>query len=101
MFGRRSNSTLFPVDSNTLRATCYGRVMSEQAARILAEALSLPPRERAEIATALLASLDDTADPDVETAWRREISRRTRELHQGTVPPVDWPDARRRIFGRR
>jgi hypothetical protein len=52
--------------------------MTEVANRLLQEALSLGPDERAALAAELLASLDDTQD-DVQRAWAAEIERRSRD----------------------
>jgi putative addiction module component (TIGR02574 family) len=71
----------------------------EQPARILAEALKLPPEARAAIAGSLLDSLDDHLDPDAEAAWAAEVSRRLRELDSGTARLVPWSEARRSIIG--
>lgn len=63
-------------------------------------ALTLPPKERADLAHELLRSLDGPPDPDVEAAWITEIERRARELADGSVEPVDWEVARDRIARR-
>ena len=64
--------------------------MSSDADRLTAEALALPPEERARIARALIASLDgdeaDDADPrEAESAVRR--SEAARRAAHGTEPP--------------
>jgi len=51
------------------------------AERLTAEALALPPEERARLARTLIASLDgdeaDDADPTaVEAAWLADVARR-------------------------
>lgn len=43
--------------------------------------LALPRAERARLATRLLASLDD--DPEVDSAWRREVRERLAEYRAG------------------
>jgi putative addiction module component (TIGR02574 family) len=63
-------------------------------------ALTLPAKERAKLAQDLLRSLGGPADPDVDAAWIREIERRARELADGSVQPVDWEVARKRIARR-
>lgn len=65
----------------------------------LKEALKLPPEARAALAGSLLDSLDQEVDEDAEAAWHAEIDRRLRELDSGTVKPVPWFEARRRISG--
>jgi putative addiction module component (TIGR02574 family) len=52
--------------------------MTEATNRLLQEALSLGPDERAALAAELLASLDDT-EGDVQSAWAAEIERRSRD----------------------
>lgn len=63
-------------------------------------ALALPTRERAELAHELLRSLSEPHDEGVEAAWVEEITRRAREVADGTVKTVDWNEARKRIFRR-
>jgi putative addiction module component (TIGR02574 family) len=55
------------------------------AAEKIAEVLALPERERAYLARRLIASLDDTVDPDAETEWQSVIDRRSREIQEGNV----------------
>jgi putative addiction module component (TIGR02574 family) len=62
--------------------------------------LKLPREERAKLAHELLQSLDEPTDPDAEAAWTSEIERRARELADGSVQPVDWEEARKRIARR-
>lgn len=51
----------------------------------VAEVLALPEQDRAFLARQLIASLDDTADPDAETQWNEIIDRRSREMAEGRV----------------
>jgi putative addiction module component (TIGR02574 family) len=57
--------------------------------RLEAEAMELTSHERAELATALIASLDaedEDDDPaEVQKAWDEEILRRVAELEAGTA----------------
>ena len=48
-----------------------------------AEALQLPPSERALLVEKLIASLD--VDPQIEEAWAAEVERRLDEIETGTV----------------
>jgi putative addiction module component (TIGR02574 family) len=64
-----------------------------------AAVLALPREERAELAEDLLHSLDEPVE-EVDTAWAAEVTRRARELADGTVEPVDWEVARERISRR-
>jgi len=51
----------------------------------VAEVLALPEQDRAYLAHQLIASLDDTVDPDAETQWNEVIDRRSREMAEGRV----------------
>ncbi len=69
--------------------------MTAKAARVLQDALQLPPKTRADIAGTLLESLDAPADKGVEEAWAKEIERRIREVESGRVKLVPWSEVRR------
>ena len=73
--------------------------MTQEADRLLQEAMKLPPEARAALAGSLLESLEATVDEDAETAWAEEIAKRVRELDEGAVRPVPWIEVRRRIAG--
>lgn len=65
--------------------------MSRPLEQLEAEALNLPPSDRARLAQRLLASLDDeeAEDPqEVERAWEEEIRRRLNAYHTGEVQTV-------------
>ena len=71
--------------------------MSEQARRLLDEALQLPLDERASMAALLLASMDGPADDGVETAWSAELEKRARRALAGETKGIDWEQAREQI----
>ena len=77
---------------------CYDLPMSPKAEKILEEALELPDSARADLAAALLESLDQDVDEDVEAAWSEEIARRIQEVESGAVKPIPWEEARKMIF---
>lgn len=64
--------------------------MSGPFEKVEADALELPPHERALLARRLIASLDgEDEDPAaVERAWEEEIRRRVDEYHSGGVQAV-------------
>ena len=64
---------------------------------ILAQALRLPRAERARLAEEVLSSLDDP-DEQVAAAWARELERRSNDIAEGRVQPVDWETARDQIL---
>jgi putative addiction module component (TIGR02574 family) len=63
---------------------------------LLAAALKLPRDERAKFADELLSSLEEPEE-DVATAWAAELERRSREVAEGRVQPIDWDTARDQI----
>ena len=75
----------------------YNRDVTSKAQQVLREALSLPPRARADIAGTLLYSLDVKDDPDIEAAWAVEIERRVNEVYSGEVSLIPWEQVRRRL----
>lgn len=66
--------------------------------QLLAEALHLPPEERAALAGELIQSLDTEVDPDAEAAWSAEIRARLERLDAGRAHTIPWSEARRRIL---
>ena len=67
------------------------------AKQLLAEALRLPPEERAALAGELIESLDEGIGKDADAAWSIEIRRRLERLDAGLAKTVSWSEARRRI----
>jgi len=65
-------------------------------ARLLEEALSLDPKQRARIAPRLIGSLEE-ADVDAEALWRQEIRRRIDAIEAGTAELEDWETVRGRV----
>ena len=78
--------------------------MTKAAKDIVKAAVQLPEPERIQVVEQLLASLEPTAEKDLDAAWAAEVERRSRELKEGTVRPVPWEDvksqARKRARGR-
>ena len=64
--------------------------MTHDTQELLRKALTLPDKERAELAGNLIASLDAVQDPDVDAAWQEEIARRSHEVQSGEVKTVSW-----------
>jgi putative addiction module component (TIGR02574 family) len=71
--------------------------MSKVADDILNNAMRLSITERAELATALLASLDGEPDDDVEAAWAAEIERRVERIKSGTAKGRPWAEVRKHL----
>lgn len=65
-------------------------------------ALTLPVDQRAQVATALLASLDDPADPaEVHEAWTAEIKSRVDDIVSGRVQTIPHEEVKRHLAERR
>lgn len=71
--------------------------MTKATETVLANALRLDVKARAELAAELLASLDEPADPDAETAWAAEIERCVEALEAGTEKLESLDEVRHRI----
>ena len=74
--------------------------MSEQAEKVLTEALKLPTEERARVAAELMASVDGEAEADAEAAWALEIDRRVGRVQAEGPKGDDWQDVHSRIAAR-
>ncbi|USQ80173.1 addiction module protein [Ornithinimicrobium faecis] len=59
-------------------------------------ALTLPVNERAEVASQLLASLDEPSDPaEIHRRWTTEITRRVDDVVTGRVQGVPRDEVRK------
>jgi putative addiction module component (TIGR02574 family) len=67
-----------------------------EASELLKYALTLSDKERAELASSLIDSLDRTADTDTEQAWQEEIARRLEEVERLRVNTIPWEEVRRK-----
>lgn len=68
--------------------------------RLRAEALMLPEAERAELAHALVKSLDAPSDADAADEWDKELLRRLTEIDAGTATLVDRSAFQQRMQAR-
>lgn len=59
--------------------------MTEAVQHLLNEADRLSQSERAQLAYALIQSLDDSEDPDAANLWDAELAKRSEEIRQGTA----------------
>jgi putative addiction module component (TIGR02574 family) len=64
---------------------------------ILAKALTLRDKDRAELAGALIKSLESDPAPGVADAWRTEIERRMHDIDTGAVKTESWESVRERL----
>ena len=59
-------------------------------------ALALPPEERLELASKLLASVEDAPSDEWSEAWLAECDARVAAAQAGTEPAAAWDD----VYGR-
>jgi len=71
--------------------------MARTAKQVLGEALELSERERAEVASRLIESLDGEREDEVDEAWAAEIERRCADRDSGRTVGSDWEQVRQRI----
>jgi putative addiction module component (TIGR02574 family) len=70
--------------------------MMQEAHELLKKALALPEKERADLDSTLIESLDDTIDENAEAAWQEEILRRLEEVRSGKAKTTSWDDVRQK-----
>jgi putative addiction module component (TIGR02574 family) len=71
--------------------------MSTTFEDIKEKAAQLSELERAELALALIESLDGPPDADVEEAWRIEVERRLGQIERGEVQLVPGDEVFERL----
>jgi len=74
--------------------------MTDRADAVLKQAMGLADAERAEIAGALLESLEPSLDTGVDEAWREEVRRRLEQLDAGSAELIPWEEVREQLFAR-
>ena len=70
--------------------------MSSRARKILEDAYSLTPSDRALLAGEL-ADVGDDEPEEVRAAWVQEAVRRLEQAERGEVELVSWEDVRARV----
>ncbi len=65
------------------------------AASITNEALSLPVKQRAELAAQLLSSLDTLSESEIEPLWFQEAAHRAAQMDQGLSKRIPADEVRR------
>jgi putative addiction module component (TIGR02574 family) len=71
--------------------------MTQRSLDLLQQALTLTEEERADLAASLLNSLDASPDPDAESSWQEEVSRRTSDLDSGKTKTIPWQDVQSQV----
>lgn len=62
--------------------------MTRAAAKIMDEALSLPPRSRAQLADKLLDSLNQPRQREIDKLWANEVEDRIDAYERGEIKVV-------------
>jgi putative addiction module component (TIGR02574 family) len=65
-----------------------------------AEAMKLGPEARAQLAHALLLSLDELSEPEIEKLWLEEAERRLKEFRDGKVRGIPAEEVFDKALGR-
>ena len=67
---------------------------------VLEQALSLSAEERAELVGAQLKSSEPSAETDIESEWRAEISARIHAADTSGARPIPWQRIRDQLYAR-
>lgn len=72
--------------------------VTADADAVLHDALALSPKDRADVAAELLASLEPTDNSEaVRTLWAQELEARAKSVLAGQSPGEDWAVVRQRL----
>lgn len=71
--------------------------MTASARKVLEQALALSEEDRRRVAEALLDSVPEESEQEIELAWRDEVLRRIGEVERGEVEPEPWSEVKQRI----
>jgi len=71
--------------------------MTQRSLELLQQALTLTEEERADLAASLLNSLDAFPDPEAESLWQEEVSRRASDLDSGEAKTIPWQEVQSQV----
>ena len=71
--------------------------MSSTLEKISQDAVHLPRHQRLALAKFLIELDDPASDPDIETAWDKEIQERIQAVEQGEVEGIPYDQVLARI----
>ena len=72
-------------------------LMSERSQSVIADALALPPLERAELIDRLYQSLRPEGEREIESAWAEESERRIDAYLAGQADSVPYEEIKRKL----
>jgi putative addiction module component (TIGR02574 family) len=75
--------------------------MIRNSAKVVSDALSLPPRSRAKLAEQLLESLDDPKQKEIDRLWADEVEDRIDAYERGELKAIPGQEVLRRLTPRK
>ena len=75
--------------------------MIRNSAKVVSDALSLPPRSRAKLAEQLLESLDDPKQREIDRLWAEEVEDRIDAYERGELKAIPGEKVFRRLKPRK
>jgi putative addiction module component (TIGR02574 family) len=75
--------------------------MIRNSAKIVSDALSLPPRSRAKLAERLLESLEDPKQKEIDRLWADEVEDRIDAYERGELKAIPGQEVFRRLKPRK
>ena len=75
--------------------------MIRSSAKVVNDALSLPPKSRAKLAEKLLESLDDPRQREIDRRWAEEVEDRIDAYEKGSLKAVLGKEVFRRLKPRK
>ena len=75
--------------------------MIRNSAKVISDALSLPPRSRAKLAEQLLESLDDPKQKEIDRLWADEVENRIDAYEKGELKAIPGEEVFRRMKPRK
>jgi len=76
----------------------YNCNMTKAARKLLDEILALPEKERLDIASEIMASVDGASDADWDAAWLAELEHRREAAAQRKEAAPSWDEVRARVL---
>ena len=75
--------------------------MIRSSAKVVNDALSLPPRSRAKLAEKLLESLDNPRQQEIDRLWAEEVEDRIDAYEKGSLKAISGKEVFRRLKPRK
>ena len=75
--------------------------MPRNSAKVVNDALSLPPRSRAKLAEKLLESLDEPRQKEIDRLWGEEVEDRIDAYEKGYLKAIPGKEVFRRLKPRK